>query len=142
MINDTQDSNTRRNVKVNLTQGDYDRLNVEAVLKNLPLSTLIRNYCITHLDLLEEVRQASEGKVTEGSVLHIQLLGMESRQAMSAKLMEKMLYENRVELRTVLQIIVACAKVLGVPKPSGNNESLLPDMYQDIINTKLIEGAL
>ena len=141
MTNDTQDSNTRRNVKVNLTQGDYDRLNVEAVLKNLPLSTLIRNYCITHLDLLEEVQQASEGKVTEGSMLHMQLLGIESRQAMSAKMMEKMLYENRVELRTVLQIIVACAKVLGVPKPSDNNESLLPDMYQDIINTKLIEGA-
>ena len=102
----------------------------------------MRNYCIAYLDLLKEVEEASEGKVAEGSLLHMQLLGMESRQAMSAKMMEKMLYENRVELRTVLQIIVACAKVLGVPKPSGNNESLLPDMYQDIINTKLIEGAL
>jgi hypothetical protein len=162
MKDDTGESSIRFNIKINLGQQDYQRLTTEAALVELSLSTLVRRYALLYLTLLDEVRSASDGQLTPGSLLHTQLLAMETQQANSSNRIEQMLLEQRIELRTLLQVVSAAIKLWFAHMQElppectalaearfqqflahivgSHQQEVMQDMYK-LISSKLIEGG-
>ena len=65
---------------VALKDDELEKLRAEAVLLDISLTKLMRDYSLSYLQLKEEAMKAIDGKLQTGSLLQIELKNIEGRQ--------------------------------------------------------------